>query len=343
MEFSIVEGKKLNSINYLSNGYRYVKYHENKGTIYLRCALAKKSGCGALAKVSTSENLLNTTKHHDHSQNEHNSESISLANQIKRAAEVSSENLREVFNTECRNSPGASSLTFKNMQSTLSKRRKLQVPKLPSSAEEFDELLAHSPYSSNYRLTIKDGSDIAVVFATDQMISKIKEIEVIHFDATFKVVPRIFYQLSTIFIRVKGHAIPALHILMTAKNEQLYRAVISAVRTYIPEFNPSIVMCDFEKASRNAFISVFPYANIVGCWFHFTKAVYDKVQKLGLGKLYRVNKEFKNWIHLLMSLPFLPEEEIRPTYLAIHLPLIGLTESELKCVEHSRVIFRKSG
>ena len=117
---------------------------------------------------------------------------------------------------------------------------------------------------------------------------------------------------------------------MTAKNEQLYTAVIAAVRDYIPEFNPSIVMCDFEKASRNAFISLFPYANIVGCWFHFTKALYEKVQKLGLGKLYQVNKEFKNWIHLLMSLPFLPEEEIRPTYLAIHLPFIGLTESELQ-------------
>ena len=69
---------------------------------------------------------------------------------------------------------------------------------------------------------------------------------------------------------------------MRAKNEHLYTAVIAAVRDYIPEFNPSIVMCDFEKASRNAFI-VFPYINIVGCWFHFTKAVYDNVQKLGLG------------------------------------------------------------
>ena len=88
MEFSIVEGKKLNSINYLSDGYSYVKYHENKGKLYLRCALAKKFVCGALAKVSISENLLNITKHHDHSPNEHNSESISFANKTKRAAEV---------------------------------------------------------------------------------------------------------------------------------------------------------------------------------------------------------------------------------------------------------------
>ena len=66
-------------------------------------------------------------------------------------------------------------------------------------------------------ITVKEGTEIAVVFATDQMISKIKEIGVMHFDATFKVVPRLFYQLATIFIWVKGHAIPALHTLMTAK------------------------------------------------------------------------------------------------------------------------------
>ena len=135
-----------------------------------------------------------------------------------------------------------------------------------------------SPYSGNYRLTVKESSEIAVVFATDQMISKMKGIEVIHFDATFRVVLRLFYQLATIFIRVRGHAIPALHILMTAKNEQLCTAVITAVRDYIPEINPLIVMCDFEKASRNAFISLFPYINIVGCWFHFSNMIKYKTR-----------------------------------------------------------------
>ena len=57
------------------------------------------------------------------------------------------------------------------------------------------------------------------------------------------------------------------------------------------------------------------------------KAIYDKVQKIGLCKF---NKTFKNWVHHLMSLPFLPEEDIRPTYLASHMPLVGLTPAELE-------------
>ena len=80
---------------------------------------------------------------------------------------------------------------------------------------------------------------------------------------------------------------------MSAKNEELYTAVLSAVHSFIPEFDPSIAVCDFEKAPRNAFKTVFPYANIIGCWFHFTQAVYHKVKELGLCKLYKVNKEFK--------------------------------------------------
>ena len=78
------------------------------------------------------------------------------------------------------------------------------MPKLPSSAEEFSELVIRSPFSSNHRLTIREGNETAVLFASDQMITKLNEAETVHFDATFKVVPRIFYQLLTVFIRYKA-------------------------------------------------------------------------------------------------------------------------------------------
>ena len=69
----------------------------------------------------------------------------------------------------------------------MSKRRRIELPKLPSSAEEFSELVIQSPFSSNHRLTIREGNETAVLFASDQMITKLKEAETVHFDATFKV------------------------------------------------------------------------------------------------------------------------------------------------------------
>ena len=88
--------------------------------------------------------------------------------------------------------------------------------------------MLNSSFSSNHRLTVREGNEIALVYATDLLISKLIVVETIHFDVTFKVVPHLFYQLLTIFIQYKGHAIPALHILMTNKTEQLYVAVLSA-------------------------------------------------------------------------------------------------------------------
>ena len=269
------------------------------------------------------------------------SDSIVLANRIKRTAESSTDGLREIFNNESRNAPGASSLTFKKLESSMCKRRRLELPKLPISPEEFVELLIDSPFSSNHRLTIRDGNDTAILFATDLMISKLLETDTIHFDGTFKVVPHIFYQLFTIFIQYKGHAIPALHILMTSKSENLYTAVLSSLHQYIPDFSPLMAICDFEKAPRNSFMKIFPHILLVGCWFHYTKALHDKIKKLGLSKLYLTNKAFKKWVHQLMALPFLTEEEIHPTFVGIHLELLGLTDLELELVSSFKMYFIK--
>ena len=74
--------------------------------------------------------------------------------------------------------------------------------------------------------------DIAKI---ENLMAILVERDTIHFDGTFKVVPYIFYQLLP-FTQYKGHAIPAIHILMTSKNENLYTAVHSSLHQYIPDF-----------------------------------------------------------------------------------------------------------
>ena len=120
-------------------------------------------------------------------------------------------------------------LTFKQLESSMCKRRRLDLPKLPSTPQEFAELLLESPFSHNFRFSIRDANGTAVVFATDFLLSKLIEAETIHFDATFKVVTHIFDQLFTIFIQYKGHAVPAVHILMTNKSED-------CIQQYCPNF-----------------------------------------------------------------------------------------------------------
>ena len=68
------------------------------------------------------------------------------------------------------------------------------------------------------------------------------------------------------------------------------------------------------------------------------------VKKIGLRKLYKTNKFFKKWIRQLMSLPFLLEEDIKPTFLAIQVQLIELPNLELELVNiHSKDTLPKHG
>ena len=149
-------------------------------------------------------------------------------------------------------------------------------------------------------------------------------------------------QLFTLSIQVNDHTLPALHILMTRKTEALYRAAILAIKELIPNFNPIFAIGDFELAPRKALEDIFPSNTIFACWFHFTKAIYERILKIGLSKLYKTNKTFKKWIQNLMALPFLPEEQIRSTNLSLELPLLGLLDSEKELVKIFRSNFNRT-
>ena len=192
MQYSIFEGKRLNSLKNLKDGYRYSKSRESNCDIYFRCTLTKLCNCPGLANITATSSLFEVTNMHNHSPSEYMSDSIVLANRIKRAAESSTDGLREILNNECRNAPGESYLTFKKLERSMCKSRRVELPKLPISPEEIVELLIDSPISSNHKLTIRDGIDTPIMFATDLMISKLVERDTIILTWTFKVVPYIF-------------------------------------------------------------------------------------------------------------------------------------------------------
>ena len=122
--------------------------------------------------------------------------------------------------------------------------------------------------------TVTEENEVAFIFGSDCMINKLTDSTHIQFDGTFKVVPKIFVQLFTLFIEFNGHTLPALHILMTRKTENLlYRAVLYSIHELLPNFIPTFAIGDFEPAPRNALKELFPSITIIGCWFHYTKAL----------------------------------------------------------------------
>jgi len=109
-----------------------------------------------------------------------------------------------------------------------------------------------------------------LLFAAKEQLDILKSATEVHFDATFKVVPGLYYQLLTVFAPCGDAAFPVMYALMTRKTRALYRAVFATMHNLVPEFVPENVMADFEEASQEVFGSV----TVSGCWFHYCQAVY---------------------------------------------------------------------
>ena len=54
-----------------------------------------------------------------------------------------------------------------------------------------------------------------------------------------------------------------------------------------------------------------------GCEFNFCQAIYCWIQQHGLGLEYDKNGAFINWARWAMSLPLLPPQDIRPTFVLL--------------------------
>ena len=109
-------------------------------------------------------------------------------------------------------------------------------------------------------------------------------------DATFKVAPKGYYQLLNFIIYIPHLKLfyPACFAFMTTKTQELYYAVFESVKMIAGlnsfSLNPETIMCDFERGMRNSIAKAFGGAKLVGCYFHFTKCLFTKMNKLGLRK-----------------------------------------------------------
>ena len=91
-------------------------------------------------------------------------------------------------------------------------------------------------------------------------------------DDTFKSSPRNFYQILNIigYIPKKDLFIPIFSSLLVASlNLKIDFAKIK-------------FMADYEINLRNAIIKIFPNSEIMGCYFHYIKNLYNKLKESGL-------------------------------------------------------------
>jgi len=109
--------------------------------------------------------------------------------------------LRQIFDEVCRQSTSSTvhHVSFASIESSMYKRRRLNQPAIPSAPDTAGDALLSSRHAlvngrPFYRgLTDDDDNRSALTFATDEQLMALKEADHVYFDATFKVVPAIYY------------------------------------------------------------------------------------------------------------------------------------------------------
>ena len=163
------------------------------------------------AKLIIDVNLLFPKSEHNHDIEEYNADIFALKAKCSKRANSDRDNLREIFNDVTRTDPAAHQITFKECESLMYRARCASQPKIPTSVSEFCEMLSTTSFAINLKATIKLEERVAIIFFSEKITKIMADVHDSQYDSTFHVVPKLFYQLFTVFLSIGRNTIPAIH------------------------------------------------------------------------------------------------------------------------------------
>ena len=133
-----------------------------------------------------------------------------------------------------------------------------------------DELLQMGNESILFFDSGSEDRERFLIFSNAELQSIAKNGKNFNLDGTFKVAPKIFYQLYTVQCWFRETLIPVFYILLTGKNQNLYERVFQKIAHLIETPRVELnLMIDLELGAYNAIQSVFPESKLIACSFHF--------------------------------------------------------------------------
>ncbi len=307
-------GKKL-----CLNGYFYTIADQNTTRTLWRCE--KYKTCSA--KIQTkSEFVRDVTSFpvHNHEPYYEQEECLKVKHEIRQQAQKTREKPRNIIQR-------AKLEINKDVVPYLSNDRSLKAMvnrirsknadygKAPTSTSEIDicDELAMT-YNNEEFIFFDSGqkdSKRCIIFSTEFNLDVLASNDVWFVDGTFKVCPKIFYQLFNVNIRIGGRSVPMISACLFSKEESEYDKCFSEISKAIKR-HPRLIVSDFEKAILNSLAKYFPNSRVAGCYFHLTQNLWRKMGEYNLQTKY--DKEKENRIYksfsCLKCLAFLPPNDV---------------------------------
>jgi hypothetical protein len=210
---------------------------------------------------------------------------------------------------------------YGGIKSGLYRQRAKKVPKTPQAAMDLhlEGEWTMTEMGGDFVIVddVRDGSRI-LVFGTLSDLTRLCNSDTASMDGTFKICPKIFYQLYVIHSHQSHGSVPELFCLLPDKKTSTYHRLISLLKLKAADlelkFDPTTLIVDFEVTVHNVVRDLLPTTNIKGCLFHFGQALYRNLQGLGLASLYKTSDDVRKWFRMYIGLAFLPVAHVVEGY-----------------------------
>jgi hypothetical protein len=209
---------------------------------------------------------------------------------------------------------------FESAMSTIDRERRRHIPEIPTTIADVD-------INGRWRLTadrrrflskLENGWGITV-FATDEAIEGLGQCNNIFMDGTFKSVPRPYTQLFAIHWYYRDRVIPLVFSLMVDRHVGSYRQIFGHIRRKYSRITnnqllPVNIITDFETGLINTAETEYPQARMYGCFCHFCRSLWRKIQSEGLQQAYSRNEHLRKLVRKIMAIAYLPVAVVRQNY-----------------------------
>jgi len=165
-------------------------------------------------------------------------------------------------------------------------------------------------------LAEEGADDNIILLGTQSNLHHLAEAECLYMDGTFQTCPRLFYQIFSIHIVKYGQTFPMVYGLLPNKQQATYNRMFMMVKEAALnlglELTPSSVLSDFEQALINSVRLNFPTAQYRRCYYHYSQAIWRKVQASGLQEEYKAEDEIlKSFVQKTAAICFIPPAYVR--------------------------------
>ena len=321
MDHQIV--KKGRGINLIHRGFQHSKDKRGRdGKQYWKCI--KRSCPGRIHTTGEMDALqIVKTLDHDHQPDLESVNTSKIKSDLcERAAAAPTVPLKEVYRTYI-NSTDAPDRDddflepqISSCRSQMYRARRRNMPPLPATRADINIQGQWSTTNDNNRFLLHQ-DDQMIIFSTDENLQKLSEADQVFMDGTFKVAPALFMQLFSLHIIFRGFFLPLVYALLPSKSSETYYSFFEILKRKMATlnlvFNPDTFMLDYESGILPTLRLHFPTSTIKGCNFHFSQAVWRRVQNLGLSNQYE-EPQVGRIIRSLMALPFVPRMFVRQQF-----------------------------